>query len=313
MVGSWRFAFSPSSPPLLVRILALPPERRDKLRGVIIWGVLPWQERAPVLPLKQRKKKDVPATENCWSEVEDFILWIPLVSLRCPNWEKEEEEDRMSDLIHNFAARKRKRDASLEQVANAIPEVVEGSGQSRSDESSEVQAIVISSSPEMGLTDQLALENVTLAESREVSPSPMAIQVVHPLEQADGRSDIAKYTRSWHRRPLLLDRILMNLYLPPRGPALPMDEVSFPGPKAAQEIIDNSKPFNRGECSTDRLHELYPVMLRMPIDVRAEGQGEEYSVTVLAGTTKEDLQQMIEDEMQIRNRNFTESTELVSL
>ena len=105
---------------------------------------------------------------------------------------KKEEEDRMSDLIHNFTARKRKQDASLEQVANAIPEVAGGLGQPRSDEGSEVQAIVISSLPEMGLTDQLALENVTLAESREVSPAPTAIQVVHPPEQADGRSDRAK-------------------------------------------------------------------------------------------------------------------------
>ena len=43
------------------------------------------------------------------------------------------------------------------------------------------------------------------------------------------------------------------------------------------------------------------------------GQGEEYFVLVPTGTTKEDLQQMIEDGMQVRNRNFAQSTELVSL
>ena len=47
-----------------------------------------------------------------------------------------------------------------------------------------MQAIVISSSPEMGLNDQLALENVALTESREAFLAPAAIQVVHPLEQA---------------------------------------------------------------------------------------------------------------------------------
>ena len=42
----------------------------------------------------------------------------------------------MSDLIHNFAAqkRKRKRDASLEQEADALPEVAGGLGQPRLDE-----------------------------------------------------------------------------------------------------------------------------------------------------------------------------------
>ena len=48
------------------------------------------------------------------------------------------------------------------------------------------------------------------------------------------------------------------------------------------------------------------------MDVPAGGQGEEYTISVHAGTIKEDLQQMIEDGMQVRNRNFTHSTELVS-
>ena len=46
---------------------------------------------------------------------------------------------------------------------------------------------------------------------------------------------------------------------------------------------------------------------------RGGGQGEEYFVLVPTGTTKDDLQQMIEDGMQVRNRNFAQSTELVSL
>ena len=55
------------------------------------------------------------------------------------------------------------------------------------------------------------------------------------------------------------------------------------------------------------------MMLRLPVAVRAGGQGEEYSISVPAGTTKEDLQQMIEDGLQVRNCNFSQSTELVSL
>ena len=112
--------------------------------------------------------------------MEDFVPWVPPISSRPPNWEEEEEEDWMSDLIHNFATRKRKQDASFERVADAILEVAGGSGQSFSDEGSEVPTIVILGSPEMGLNDQPVRKNVALVESREVFPAPVAIQVVHP-------------------------------------------------------------------------------------------------------------------------------------
>ena len=58
--------------------------------------------------------------------MEDFIPWVPLISSHPPDWEKEEEEDEMSDFVHNFAAQKRKHDASFKQVADAIPEVAGG-------------------------------------------------------------------------------------------------------------------------------------------------------------------------------------------
>ena len=41
----------------------------------------------------------------------------------------------------------------------------------------------------------------------------------------------------------------------------------------------------------------------MPVTSLAGGLGEEYSVAVPAGTGKEDLQQIVEDGMQIRNQN----------
>ena len=105
------------------------------------------------------------------------------------------------------------------------------SGRSLSDEGSEVLIIVISGSPEMGLNDQPAPKNVALVESKEVFPTPAVIQVIHPLEQAASQSDKAKYTRTRHRRSLLPDWMLLNSYLPPRGSAPPMEEVSVLGPK----------------------------------------------------------------------------------
>ena len=84
--------------------------------------------------------------------------------------------------------------------------------------------------------------------------------------------------------------MLLNSYLPPRSPAPPMEEVSVGGLEGAQEIIDRWRPFNRGESSVDHLHELYPMMLRMPVAIRARERGKEYSILVPTGITKEDLQ-----------------------
>ena len=124
------------------------------------------KDSRPAPQALKKKKGTLRRHKVAGAGVEYLISWIPLISRRSPDWEEEEEEDGMSDLIHNFAARKRKRDAILEQVADALHEVPRGSGQPRSDEGSEVQTIVISGSPEMALKDQPALENVTLVESR---------------------------------------------------------------------------------------------------------------------------------------------------
>ena len=84
--------------------------------------------------------------------------------------------------------------------------------------------------------------------------------MVHPSEEATGKLDRAKYTRAGRRKPLLLDRMLVNSYLPLCGLAPPMEEVIVPGPEGAQEIVDRWGPFNRGKSSTDHLHDLYPTM-----------------------------------------------------
>ena len=70
---------------------------------------------------------------------EDFIPWVPPISRRSSNKEEEEEEeDDMSGFVHNFAARKWKRDAILEQEADVVPVVARGSSQPGSDGGSEV-------------------------------------------------------------------------------------------------------------------------------------------------------------------------------
>ena len=90
-----------------------------------------------------------------------------------------------------------------------------------------------------------------------------------------------------------------------------MDEVSAPGLEGAHEIINRWKPFNQGESSTAHMEQLYPALLRMPIAVLAEGKGEEYVISVPTYACKEDLKQVVEDDMLIRNRNFVHSAKMV--
>ena len=90
-----------------------------------------------------------------------------------------------------------------------------------------------------------------------------------------------------------------------------MEEATVPGPDEIKLILHRLRPFNRGESTADRLDYLYPRTLRMPVTAREAGLGEEYSVVVPIGTIKEDIQQIVEDGMQIRSRNYVQSAELV--
>ena len=91
-----------------------------------------------------------------------------------------------------------------------------------------------------------------------------------------------------------------------------MEEVSAPGPEGPQEIINRWKPFNHGESPAAHLEQLYPATIRMSIEVRAKGKGEKYVVSIPTYAYKEDLKQVVEDIMLIRNRNFVQLVELVS-
>ena len=52
-------------------------------------------------------------------------------------------------------------------------------------------------------------------------------------------------------------------------------------------------------------------MLRMPVAARGMGLGEDNSVSVPAETRKEDIERIIDDRIQVRNRKYVQSTELV--
>ena len=130
--------------------------------------------------------------------------------------------------------------------------------------------------------------------------------MILPPVQVGSQLDRSEFTRTRLKRPPLPDRILTNSYLP-----TPPKEESVSGLEDLKHIVNRWKPFNRGEFAADLLNILYPVMLRMSMVARANRVGEDYSMTVPAGINKEDLQQIIDDGIQIRNRNYIQSSELV--
>ena len=87
-------------------------------------------------------------------------------------------------------------------------------------------------------------------------------------------------------------------------------EVSAPGADEVKYIMRRWEPFHREESTVNRLNNLYPHILRMPVAARGIGFSEDYTVSVPAGTRKEDIQQIISDRIQVRNRNYVQSTEL---
>ena len=100
-------------------------------------------------------------------------------------------------------------------------------------------------------------------------------------------------------RPPLPERIITNSYDPPRGPEPPRVEVSVPGTGEVKFIMRRWEPFHRGEAAADRMNNLYPHMLRMSVASRGMGLGEDYSVSVPAGTRKEDIERIIDDGIQV--------------
>ena len=218
--------------------------------------------------------------------MKDFVPWVHPESSRPSDLEEEEEEEEMTELLDRYVTKKWKWQESSERE----PYQAEGSNRPTTDGDSQMQAIIILGSPEMGSSDRPGPEDVALGEPREVTPILLTLQVIHPPDQVESRPDMPKLARTRHKRSLLPDRILLNSYIPPRSPAPAMEEVAVPGLEDIKHIIHRWKPFNQGKSSADRLDDLYSRMLRMPVAARTGGLGEEYSVAVPAGIIKEDLQ-----------------------
>ena len=206
----------------------------------------------------------------------------------------------MTGLLDHYVACKRKRQVS--SISEFDPTQAAGSSQPAVEGGSEMQSIVIPGSPEPGATDQTEPAGVARIESKEADPVPSALQVIHPSDE--GRPSRSRFMRSGLPRPPLPERVITNSYAPPCGPKPSRVEVSAPGADEVKFILRCWEPFHRGEAAADRLNNLYPPMYWMPVAARGMGLGEDYSVSVPAGTRKEDIERIIDDGIQVRNRNF---------
>ena len=110
--------------------------------------------------------------------------------------------------------------------------------------------------------------------------------------------------RSGLPKPNRPDQVITQNYLPPRGPEPLRVEISAPGVEEVKDIL-------RGASTADRLDNLYLHIYRVSVVTQGMGLREDYSVTLPASTPKEDFLYIIDDDIQVQNRNFVQSTELV--
>ena len=229
------------------------------------------------------------------SKGEDFVPWVPTDTEGPQDLEEEERQERMTGLLDRYAACKRKRqvissdelDAAPVQIAELNQPAVDD--QPAGDGSSGDQEIIIPCSPELGLTGRTEPDGAGRSESNEDGSAPTALQVIPPSEQAEEQPSRPKYMRSELPRPPRLDQVIIDSYIPPRGPEPPRVEVSIPRAEEVKDILRRWEPFHCEASSADRLGNLYPHIYRVLVVARGLGLREDYTMTLPASTPKEDF------------------------
>ena len=225
--------------------------------------------------------------------------------------------ERMAGLLDRYAIHKRKRQVSSSGESDAAPVPSAGpsepaaDGQPATDESSRDRAISIPGSPELGPTGGSKPDGAGRSESNEGDPAPRALQVIQPLDRGEEQPSKSKYMQSGLLKPNRIDQVITYNYLPPRGPEPLRVEISALGEEEVKAILCHWEPFHREASAAYRLNNLYPPMYRVPVAARGMGLHEDYSVPSLLFTSKEDFLQIIDEGIQVRNRNFIQSIELV--
>ena len=170
-------------------------------------------------------------------------------------------------------------------------------------------------SPDRAPSDQPTLEG---APNEAGATLEEGVPVVRPLDideiENEAPSGVAnapllppRPTSVGSRRKRLLDRILLNTYVPPLKRIHPSTGMVDPDPEGVLEIAHRWNPLNQAESPVVHMPDLYPNYFRIPVATRSE----QYTILLPVYMDKEAFQPMAEDGMLICNHEFHRSTELV--
>ena len=277
---------------------------------------------------KLTKKK----TKSAGEGLEGFEDWpdsgANLPVTRVVEEEEEEEEEGM--LRQELQARLRKRPV-VSQTGNEEAEAKRRRIGGSDAEAEESSAFIVSSSPDLPLqpvplsqidppsssrdsslerTDQVfdggmteldpaAVDALAARANAEASAKVMYAQFLATAETRVA----AKAAVSQKQR----EHVVVKGYIHPKEGVSTSAESPIPTLGDLDLIIEKRAPFDKGEVSIKNMRDLYPAQRR----VTAVARQEQYVIPCPSYLGAEDIQQVAEDGMYIRNHNFVQTAELV--
>ena len=147
--------------------------------------------------------------------------------------------------------------------------------------------------------DPAAVDALTARANAEASAKVMYAQFLATAETRVA----AKAAVSQKQR----EHIVVKGYIHPKEGASTSAESPIPTLGDLDLIIEKRAPFDKGEVSIKNMRDLYPAQRR----VTAVARQEQYVIPCPSYLGSEDIQQVAEDGMYIRNHNFVQTAELV--
>ena len=147
--------------------------------------------------------------------------------------------------------------------------------------------------------DPAAVDALTARANAEASAKVMYAQF---LATAETRVAAKAAVSQKHR-----EHIVVKGYIHPKEGASTSAESPIPTLGDLDLIIEKRAPFDKGEVSIKNMRDLYPAQRR----VTAVAHQEQYIIPCPSYLGAEDIQQVAEDGMYIRNHNFVQTAELV--
>ena len=281
---------------------------------------------------KLTKKK----TKSAGEGLEGFEDWpdsganLPAARVVEEEEEEGEEEEEEGMLRRELQARLRKRPV-VSQTGNEEAEAKRRRIGGSDAEAEESSVFTVSSSPDLSLqpvplsqidppstsrdsslerTDQVfdggmteldpaAVDALTARANAEASAKVMYAQFLATAETRVA----AKVAVSQKQR----EHIVVKGYIHPKEGASTSAESPIPTLGDLDLIIEKRAPFDKGEVSIKNMRDLYPAQRR----VTAMAHQEQYIIPCPSYLGAEDIQQVAEDGMYIRNHNFVQTAELV--